>query len=724
MAMAGPSLRRLGASLRRLSTSSAAAAAERSAYLRLVDQVARGGGPQQPRRAGRVAAAALAAAGGAVAGGCYLSDRDYFHANLSTDDAEDVDALIIGGGIMGTTVAVMLKLLQPEWNIRLVEQLDRVGAEASNEWHNAGTGHAALCEANYTPANPKTGEVDISKAKAVNGKFNVSLSFWSWLVEKGLLPDGSFIQPAPHILFVHGATGVAWLRQRVEKLKKLPSFAATEYSEDFDTIQSWVGLLCSGRPRDGEEAIACSRHPDGTEVNYGLLTRNLAQSFAELGGTVQLLSRVVALEQQDDSRWLVAVQKNDLTQTNTVVRARYVFAGAGGGSLRILQKAKIPEIAGYAGMPVSGKFLVCQKPEVIEQNRNKVYGRAALGAPPMSVPHLDWRTIYGQDCIFFGPFAGFSPTIFKVGGSWFDWISTFNPGNVLPTALMAASNLPLVRYLMTEVFSSKAQQLAALREFVPDAKPEDWTIVWAGQRVQIVKPDKELVGKLQFGTEVVASKDKTIVGLLGASPGASVSPHIAIEVLSNFESEFGERCRWHAMLAQMIPSYGRDVNKEKGLYAGILARANEFLLTGKSSGFRSSKVTIGRSFDNIDVDKNGEISMREMRRCAQNCPVPQLAPRTIHARTSEVRVVACMRMPHAPSRRLVVLAYVVGRYLKKQGMDAKSIAALIKKLDANGDGRISRDEFVAGFGDFVTGTIELPAKPKKRRGWFSWLRLW
>ena len=304
-----------------------------------------------------------------------------------------------------------------------------------------------------------------------------------------------------------------------------------------------------------------------------------------------------------------------------------------------------------------------------------------------------------------------------------DWFGTLNPFNIAPIVAMMAHNLDLYVYLfkvvippshplpgprlpphppshpsaltrsppdslpprlststfsvLQELAATKEGQLATLREFVPDAKPEDWTMVWAGQRVQIVKPDKELVGKLQFGTEVVASKDKTIVGLLGASPGASVSPHIAIEVLSNFESEFGERCRWHAMLAQMIPSYGRDVNKEKGLYAGILARANEFLLTGKSSGFRSSKVTIGRSFDNIDVDKNGEISMREMR-----------------------------------------------RYLKKQGMDAKSIAALIKKLDANGDGRISRDEFVAGFGDFVTGTIELPAKPKKRRGWFSWLRLW
>ena len=82
-----------------------------------------------------------------------------------------------------------------------------------------GTGHAALCEPNYTPLNPKTGEVDISKAIAVNAKFLVSLQFWTYLVERGVLPDGSFIQPAPHLTFVHGDAGVDWLRKRVAKLK-------------------------------------------------------------------------------------------------------------------------------------------------------------------------------------------------------------------------------------------------------------------------------------------------------------------------------------------------------------------------------------------------------------------------------------------------------------------------------------------------------------------------
>ena len=417
--------------------------------------------------------------------------------NLDDTKAEDVDALIIGGGIMGATVALMIKLLQPDWKVKLVEQHNRVGLEASNEWHNAGTGHAALCEPNYTPDSKDGKTVEIDKAVATNNKFMTSLAFWSFLVEKSILPDATFIQPAPHILFVHGEEKREWLKRRVEKLSKLPAFAATEYSEDYDTIQKWSGLLCNGRPRSGGEVIAASRHPDGTEVNYGLLTRHLVQSFGELGGDVQLLSTVTALRQQADKRWLVAVHKADLTDSNQVVRARFVFAGGGGGSLSLLQMAGIPEVQGYGGMPVSGKFLVCQKLDVVEQNLNKVYGPAAVSAPPMSVPHIDFRSLYGKDVIFFGPFAGFSPMLFKVSGTPLDWLATINWHNVLPMAKMAMSNLPLVKYLIKEIFASKGAQLEALREFYPAAKPEDWTMVWAGQRIQIVNPK----GELQFGDE-------------------------------------------------------------------------------------------------------------------------------------------------------------------------------------------------------------------------------
>lgn len=570
---------------------------------------------------------------------------------------DDVDALIIGAGIMGASVSLMLKLLHPDWRVRLIERLDRVAAESSNEWHNAGTGHAALCEPNYTVLDEKTGEMNIDKAVATNAKFLISLQWWTWLVEVGVLPDASFIQPVPHITFAHGDDGVSWLKKRVAALAKLPSFAATEYSEDYDQIEKWSGLLCSGRPRDGEK-IACSRHPDGTECNFGLLTRCLVQSFIELGGELQLLSTVEALQQQDDKRWVCAVQKNDLAPTTSLVRARYVFAGAGGGSLKVLQKAGIPEIKGYAAMPVSGKFLVCQDSRLIEKSNNKIYGRAAIGAPPMSVPHLDWRTIYGKDCIFFGPFAGFSPQCFKFDGSIMDWLSTLNVHNIIPMAAMAFQNLDLVKFLMGEVVASKETQLATLRQFYPAAQPDDWTMVWAGQRLQIVKPDAKAIGKLQFGTEVVASADNTIVGLLGASPGASVSPYIAIEVLSHMEAACHHEKQWHAALAQMIPSYGRDINKEPGLYDSVLKKAKDVLLYGETSGHRACYSNLGRFFDRLDVNSDGNLSYSE-----------------------------------------------VASHLKKRGVDKKTIDAIIKKIDTDKSGDISRQEFQKGFVTFLAGGL-------------------
>ena len=298
-------------------------------------------------------------------------------------------------------------------------------------------------------------------------------------------------------------------------------------------------------------------------------------------------------------------------------------------------------------MPVSGKFLVCQKPEIIEQNRNKVYGRAALGAPPMSVPHLDWRTIYGQDCIFFGPFAGFSPTVFKHSGSPLEWLSTFNPSNLVPMAAMAMRNLPLVTYLLTEVFSSKEQQLEALREFVPDARPEDWTMVWAGQRIQIVKPDGKGGGQLQFGTEVVASEDGTIVGLLGASPGASVSPIIAIEVLQKFNSAGRP---WEDALRKMIPAYGRDINAEPGLYEKVMRKARSVLLDAPPT----ARMNANALFDRLDTGRKGKLTAKQLKQALTLSP--------------------------------------------------QQVDELMEKLEAT-SGEITREKFDAGFATFVTGQV-------------------
>lgn len=415
------------------------------------------------------------------------------------------------------------------------------------------------------------GEVDVSSAVAINQKFLVGVQWWCWLAEKGILPDTAFIQPANHCTFVHGDDNIHWLKKRVEALKKArrplrsglsgacpsplrlplthsprPSCRRSlPWSTARTTTPSRSGCHTSApaalatvsrsraphaSPRaptlttHAGEKIAMSRHPDGTECNYGLLTRQLVQSFSELGGTVQVLSKATELKQMADKRWVVRVQKDDLSRDINYLTTKFVFAGAGGGALKVLQMSGIPEVQGYAGMPVSGKFLVCQTPSgVAKQGTNKVYGRAELGAPPMSVPHLDWRTIYGRDCVFFGPFAGFSPVVMHQAGflsSAMEWLSTFNLRNIYPTISMALANLDLVQYLFGEVMASKEHQLAQLRKFVPDARPEDWTMVTAGQRVQVIQPDKDVGGKLVFGTKVMASADNTIVGLMGASPGA------------------------------------------------------------------------------------------------------------------------------------------------------------------------------------------------------------
>jgi malate dehydrogenase (quinone) len=342
------------------------------------------------------------------------------------------------------------------------------------------------------------------------------------------------------------------------------------------------------------------------------------------------------------------------------MRAKLVFAGAGGGTLRLLQKAGLPEVQGYAGMPVSGKFLVCQNPAIVSQNSNKVYSPAAVGAPPMSVPHLDWRTIYGRDCIFFGPFAGFKPTVFNNKGGPLDWLRTLNLRNIMPLVKTGLYNLDLVQYLLKEVFAGKQSQLDTLREFVPDAKAEDWIMVWAGQRITTVHPN----GTLQFGTEVVASKDRTLVGLLGASPGASVSPAIAIEVLDHFELAAKDEKQWQKTLAQMIPSYGRNINQEPGLYEKVFAKAKDVLLEGATSGHAAGKENLQKTFQRLDTDQSGNLSVEELR-----------------------------------------------THLVAQGVSARSIQALITKLDTDKSGDIDLDEFTAGYAHFIHGQLRSVEAP-------------
>ncbi|MNP12573.1 putative malate:quinone oxidoreductase 1 [compost metagenome] len=243
-------------------------------------------------------------------------------------------------------------------------------------------------------------------------------------------------------------------------------------------------------------------------------------------------------------------------QSGTVERhtAKFIFIGAGGGSLHLLQKSGIPEGKHIGGFPVSGLFMVCNNPEIVEQHHAKVYGKASVGAPPMSVPHLDTRYIDNKKSLLFGPFAGFSPKFLKTS-SMFDLITSVKPHNLLTMLAAGVKEMSLTKYLIQQLMLSKEQRIEELREFIPNAKIEDWDLVVAGQRVQVIKDTVQGgKGTLQFGTEVVSAADGSIAALLGASPGASTAVSVMLEVMNKC---FPQHIKaWESKIKEMIPSYG------------------------------------------------------------------------------------------------------------------------------------------------------------------------
>lgn len=422
------------------------------------------------------------------------------------------DVVLIGGGIMSATLGLLLRRLQPDWTIRVYERLPAVAEESSDAWNNAGTGHAALCELNYTSELPD-GTIDIAKAITFNEQFQVSRQLWSHLVETGILgtPD-SFINPVPHMTFVQGTDDVDYLRRRYQALSEHPLFASMQFSDDPDTIRQWVPLLIDSRPNG--ETMAATRDVTGTDVDFGSLTRQLFNHLAATGVHIGLNQEVRGLRQNPDSTWQIRI-RNRHNRAESTTRARFVFVGAGGWALRLLHKARIPEARGYALLPISGRFLRCNNPDVVGRQEAKVYGKAPIGAPPMSMPHLNTRIVDGSRSILFGPYAGSSPKFLKKG-SILDLPGSIRAHHLKPLIAMAKDNLALVRLLATELTASESKKFAALREFVPTANLQDWSMIRAGQRAQIVKKAPDRGGVLQFGTEVVAAQDGTIVAVLGA----------------------------------------------------------------------------------------------------------------------------------------------------------------------------------------------------------------
>ncbi len=475
------------------------------------------------------------------------------------------DALLVGAGIMGATLARLLRQLDPALEVVVLERLPAVAAESSAALNNAGTGHAANCELNYTP-QAADGSVPIAKALAINAAFEQSLQFWAALVERGELQDpAAFIRAVPHLSFVWGEANVAFLRRRWEALNATPQFAGMQWSGDSAQLREWMPLVMEGRRLD--QPLAATRVARGTDVNFGALTAALLQ-----GVDVRLDHDVVGLD-RSGSGWLVEARQP--SGGSASFQAPFVFLGAGGGALPLLQRSGIPEVRQYGAFPVSGQWLVCRNPEVIAGHNAKVYGKAAVGAPPMSVPHLDTRWIDGQRALLFGPYAGFSTRFLKQGSLW-DLARSLKPFNLLPSLQVGASNVDLVRYLVTQVAQSQEQRLESLRQFLPQARGEDWEMAVAGQRVQIIKQINGR-GSLQMGTEVVSSADGSLAALLGASPGASTAVQTMLEVLQRCWPERFGSSAWQERLRFLIPGWGMDLAQDAAQLTALRARINAAL---------------------------------------------------------------------------------------------------------------------------------------------------
>ncbi|QNF35471.1 malate:quinone oxidoreductase [Adhaeribacter swui] len=487
---------------------------------------------------------------------------------------DNPDVILIGAGIMSATLGMMIKVLEPDVTVEIFERLDVAAAESSDAWNNAGTGHSAFCELNYTPEKPD-GSIDTSKAVNIAESFEISKQFWAFLIQNNLidLPE-SFIRRIPHMSFVWGEKNVEYLKKRHAALTKCPLFKGMQYSEDLNQLTQWMPLIMEGR--DPNQKVAATRMEIGTDVNFGALTRSMLDYLKEQDGVkIHFHHEVRKLKKTEDGRWQIKV-KDLATDAKRKLSARFVFIGAGGGSLPLLEKSEIPEGKGFGGFPVSGQWLVCTNPNIINRHQAKVYGKAAVGSPPMSVPHLDTRVINNEKALLFGPYAGFS-TKFLKQGSYLDLPLSIKANNLRPMIIAGIKNIPLTRYLINQVRQSPADRLAALREFVPEARMEDWKLETAGQRVQVIKKDAKKGGVLEFGTEVVSAADGSIAALLGASPGASTAVSIMLSLLQRCFPERFNTEKAQTKIKQMIPSFGESLSKNEALLEEVRNMTHEVL---------------------------------------------------------------------------------------------------------------------------------------------------
>lgn len=483
------------------------------------------------------------------------------------------EIVLVGAGIMSATLAVFLKELMPNCKITILERLDKPAQESSNAWNNAGTGHSGFCELNYCVEQPN-GTVDIKKATKVTEQFEVSKQFWSYLVTNNKIQNPQdFIHATPHISFVWGDENVAYLTKRFEAMQQNPLYQNIKFSTDKNELASWMPLVMKNR--NLEIPVAATKIKIGCDVDFGALTQKMMNYLATLENVSIKYNHEVKDIQKENNLWQIEIEDSQNEDTS-IKTADFVFIGAGGASLLLLEKSDIKEGEGYAGFPVSGQWLKCKNPAVIEKHAAKVYGKATVGAPPMSVPHLDTRMIDGKKELLFGPFAGFS-TKFLKNGSYLDLIKSLEFENIIPLLSAGWHNLPLTKYLVKQVMQSDEERMEALREYYPDANPEDWELLEAGQRVQVIKKDEEQGGVLEFGTEVITNCEGNLAALLGASPGASTAVAIMIDVLQKCFPDAMQSAIWQDKIKEMIPSFGQKLAENPELLAQVRTKTQQVL---------------------------------------------------------------------------------------------------------------------------------------------------
>lgn len=479
--------------------------------------------------------------------------------NISMHEVKDV--VLVGAGIVSSTLGTLLKEFNPDYKITILERCSEGGDESSAAWNNAGTGHAGLCELNYTPFI-KGEEINLTRAIVTNSRFETSRLFWSYLVEQGKFTTvRDFINPVPHCSFVYGADNVAFLKHRYDKIREFAGFAKMEFTEDHQKVKEWAPLVGNGR--NASEKIALTRVKGGTDVNYGALTRKLLAQLEKYDDvSIQYDEQVVDIKRVNGV-WEIKY-KNRISGYENIVLSKFVFIGAGGAALLLLQKSGIPEGRGLGGFPVSGQWLRCDNPTIVEQHHAKVYSLSMEGLPTVVAPHLDTRVIDGNKSILFGPFAGFT-TKFLKKGSYFDFLSSVRLENIEPLLSVAIHNIDFIRYLIRQSTQTMDDRINALLRFYPQAKKSDWKLQVAGQRVQIIKRDPYGKPILQMGTEVITSSDKSLAALLGASPGASVSVSIMVNLIKKCFPEQVQG-KWAKKLHEIFPAEEQELQKDAGTY--------------------------------------------------------------------------------------------------------------------------------------------------------------